>query len=719
MPDAFQAAVEHHQAGRLREAEALYRQVLARQPRNNHALYLLSLIARQQGHNDAARDLAERAIAIAPSTSEYHLHLGLILMARQDYLRAADAFRTTLQLRPEFMEAHAHLGNTLYLAHDLAGAIDAFQSFLRSQPQAPEILNNLGTALREAGRLSEAVAAYRRAAAIQPNLIDVWQNLGHTLRQANDPRQAAAAYREALKLSPDSPATLYDLAVALKEAGELDAAIDAARRVLDLPPVPEGEGATRPPREVRHFQSLQLLGGLLHTTAQIDEVRVCHQRLLEDGRDARLAASLLHALYFNPQLDPPQIYADHVRWNELHARSLAPKGGVLRERTDPHRRLRIGYVSPDFRLHASSLFTLPLLSNHDRSVFEIICYADIARPDELTAAHRRCCDVWREITNLSDEQVAQTVRSDQIDLLVDLSLHAAGSRLLVFARKPAPIQLTWLAYPGTSGLETMDYRISDPYLDPPSTGSTRSPQAGSGQAPGLDEPCYSEKTICLPDCYWCYDPLEEGPPVTELPGLKNGFVTFGSMNRFAKVSRQTIDLWAKVLLAVAGSRMIVRAPPGKSHQRLLDQLNSHGVDSGRIEFVGEQARTPYMATFHRIDICLDTWPYPGHTTTLDALWMGVPVLTRPGATAVSRGGESILSNLGRREWVFQSPVPFVAGALALSGDLPALANLRRGLREQMRRSPLMDAPRFARNMESIYRTICQEWDRLHSAAKGL
>jgi predicted O-linked N-acetylglucosamine transferase (SPINDLY family) len=679
MPDPFQAALEHHQAGRLREAEALYRRVLLVQTRNSHAMYLLSVIAQQDGRIAEAIDLMGRAIAIAPEIAEYHQQLGALLMVEGQYAKAADEFRTTLRLKPELVDAGASLGTALYMAGDLNGAIDTLKKFLALRPQTPEILNNLGTALRESDRPGEAIAAYRQALALRPDDAVVWHNLGHTLRDAKEARPAVEAYRTALKFEPNNPELYRDVAAALWEDADLDGALEAIEQSLRLrPDWPE---------------ALQVLGGLQHATARFDEVVKTHRQLLENAGDACRAGSLLHSLYFNAACTPERIFADHVRWNQ-YVRPLAPKVGIQYPNTrDPERRLRIGFLSPDFRLHASSLFTLPLLSNRNRDAFDVFCYCDVANTDELTEAHRRHCNAWRRVSKLSDERIAEIVRADQIDVLVDLSLHAAGNRMLVFARKPAPLQISWLAYPGTSGLVTMDYRVSDPYLDPP----------------GLDEKWYAEKTVRLPDCFWCYDPLDQQPEVNELPALKNGFVTFGSLNNFAKITPQTIELWALVISAVKQSRMIALAPRGDSRGRFLEQMKRHGVDPARIEFVSSQPRTPYLATFHRIDLCLDTWPCPGHTTTLDALWMGVPVLTRPGCTAMSRGGVSILSNLSRPEWISQTPEELVNRTVAITGDLKALAEVRLSLRVQMRHSPVMDAPRFARNMEAIYRSIWREW----------
>jgi predicted O-linked N-acetylglucosamine transferase (SPINDLY family) len=679
MPDPFQAALEHHQAGRLREAEALYRRALIVQPRNSHAMYLLAAIAQQDGRTAEAVALMGRAIALAPQIAEYHQQLGSFLMVHGQHAKATEEFRTALRQKPDLIDARANLGTALYMNGELAGSIEEFEKFLAARPQSPEILNNLGTALRESGRASDAIAAYRKALVLRPDAAVVWQNLGHALRDVKDSGQAVEAYRTGLNFDVNNPELHRDLGAALWENANLDGALEAIEKSLRLRP--------------NWTAGLQILGGLQHATGRFDQVLKTHGQLLEHGGDARRAGSLLHALYFNPACTPERIFADHARWNR-YVRSLAPESGVNYPNSrDPDRRLRVGYLSPDFRLHASSLFTVPLLSNRDRGEFEVFCYCDVIFPDDLTEAHRRQCDVWRPVAKLGDERIAKMIGADQIDVLVDLSLHAAGNRMLVFARKAAPLQLTWLAYPGTSGLETMDYRVSDPYLDPP----------------GLDEQWYSENTVRLPDCFWCYDPLDEQPAVNELPALENGSVTFGSLNNFAKITPQTIELWARVLSAVEKSRMIVLAPRGQARARFAARMQEHGVDAARIEFVTSQPRTPYLATFHRIDICLDTWPCPGHTTTLDSLWMGVPVVTRPGSTAMSRGGVSILSNLGRSEWIARTPEGIIEIAVSLAGDLEALSEVRGSLRQQMRRSVLMDAPRFARNMEAIYRSIWREW----------
>ena len=294
---------------------------------------------------------------------------------------------------------------------------------------------------------------------------------------------------------------------------------------------------------------------------------------------------------------------------------------------------------------------------------------------------------------LRTQQVAERIRSDRIDILVDLALHTANNRLLVFARKPAPVQVTWLGYPGTTGLSAIDYRLTDPYLDPP----------------GLFDAFYSEESIRLPDTFWCYDPLTDQPPVNALPALENGFITFGCLNNFCKVNDGCLALWAQVLQAVPQSRLLLLAPRGQAREHVLARLQQEGIAAPRVEFADRQPRLEYLKLYHRIDLGLDPLPYNGHTTSLDAFWMGVPTLTLVGKTVVGRAGWSQLCNLGLKELAAETPEQYVALAAELAADLPRLQELRGTLRQRMLRSPLMDANRFARHVEQAYRQMWRRW----------
>ena len=532
-----------------------------------------------------------------------------------------------------------------------------------------------------------AIGSFRRAVALRPDLADAWNNLGNALQQQGNAQKAIAAHRRAIELRPPYAQAWYNLGGAYKSVGLNDEAVAAYGQAMKL--VPAYAKA-----EVNRANVLKDIG-------QLDEAIAGYERATRISPSAVAAGNLIYSLHFHPDYDSKRIYEHLVRWEQDFATSLARE--ILPHENDrsPGRRLRIGYVSPDFSIHPVGRFLLPLLANHNRAQFEVFCYSDLRTPDGITERLRVCADVWRETFSLTDGQLARQIRADRIDILVDLALHTAGNRLLVFARKPAPVQVTWLGYPGSTGLKTIDYRLSDRYLDPPSTSSV--------QTPGMVEEFYSEKTVRVPDCYWCYDPLVEPMEVGAPPAVEKGFVTFGCLNNFSKASGPVIDLWATIMRRTPGSRLLIVAPAGSAQTRFLDRMESLGIASDRIEFVDRVARQEYMAHYRRIDISLDPWPFNGGTTSFDSFWMGVPLVTMTGSTAVSRGGASILSNIELTELIANQPQEYVEKVCALAADSERLASLRAELRRRMERSPLMDGKRFARNVERAFRMMWHAW----------
>jgi predicted O-linked N-acetylglucosamine transferase (SPINDLY family) len=433
---------------------------------------------------------------------------------------------------------------------------------------------------------------------------------------------------------------------------------------------------------------------VLKDLGRLDEALRAYRAAHElDPADAQFHSNLLFLLHFHPGFNAGAIRAECRHWDEKHALPLRPTIRPHANLRDSERRLRVGYVSPFFRDHCQSFFTLPLLSHHDRRHFEIYCYANVHRPDPITKRVQSHADVWRDTVGLTDAALAEMVRGDRIDILIDLTMHMAYNRLLVFARKPAPVQVAWLAYPGTTGLSAIDYRLTDPYLDPP----------------GQNDDDYAEQSIRLPDTFWCYDPLTDEPAVNDLPAARNGFVTFGCLNHFCKVNDGTLGLWARVLGAVPNSRLILLAPPGPAREHVLARLARDGIAGQRVEFVTRQGRQKYLAQYHRIDIALDPLPYNGHTTSLDAFWMGVPTVTLIGTTVAGRAGWSQLGNLDLKHLAAASPERFVQIATRLAQELSGLQNLRATLRQRISASPLMDAGRFARHVEQAYRQMWRRW----------
>jgi predicted O-linked N-acetylglucosamine transferase (SPINDLY family) len=421
-----------------------------------------------------------------------------------------------------------------------------------------------------------------------------------------------------------------------------------------------------------------------------DEAFACYRRALElNPYDAGTHSNLVYLLNFRPGCDAQAIYEEHRLWNQRHAGPFAKSIQSHSNDRSPDRRLRVGYVSADFRSHPVGRFLLPLLETHDHSDFEIFCYASQYVSDRITQRCRASADVWRNVFGLSDEQLTNVIRQDRIDILVDLTMHMANNRLLVFARKPAPVQVTYLAYCGTTGLRTMDYRLTDPYLD------------AQGQTQGF----YSEQSVWLPETYWCYLPVDDTPPVSGLPALLAGHVTFGCLNNFCKVTAPTLAAWIALLQAAPGTRLVLHAQTGGHRDRVRDCFAQHHVSPERVTFVRQLPTADYFRLYEQIDVALDPFPYGGGTTTCDALWMGVPVVSLAGQTAMGRGGLSILSNVGLNELVAYDSEQYARIAVDLASDLQRLSALRATLRERMQHSPLMDAPRFARNVESAYRMM--------------
>jgi protein O-GlcNAc transferase len=748
IPEALSIAVLHHRAGRLREAEQIYRQILAADSNHHDAWRLLGLAASQAGNYQAAAEYIQRALVLRPDWAEAHFNLGnawrdqgklddavgcyeralqlkpdyaevhnnlgLVWRAHGDLDKAAACYRRTLQLKPSFAEAHNNLGSVLALQGKADEAAACYQRALQQRPGYAEAYNNLGNVLKAQGELDEAMACYQRALQLKPGFAEAHNNLGNVFMHRNKLDEAQACYQRALQLKPDYADAHINLGKVFMDHGALDKAAACFRRVLQLNSddvqahyslglvcrsrgdLDEAVACYRQAlkRDPTYAEAYNNLGYALKDQGNLDEAVACFRRAAELQPDDPTAHSnLLYTLVFCPGYDARAIFEEHRLWNRRFAEPLAHLIQPHPNECSADRRLRIGYVSPDFRDHAESFFTVPLLAAHDHENSEIYCYADVARPDAVTARLRSLADVWRDIAGLTDERVAGLIREDRIDILIDLTMHMARNRLLVFARKPAPVQVSWLAYPGTSGLSTVAYRLTDPLIDPP----------------GLHDHCYSEESIRLAGAYWCYDPLAGEPDVSALPAVKNGFITFGCLNNFCKVNDSVLKLWSQVLKAALSSRMLILAPEGSARRRTLDLLEREGVGRDRVTFVDRQPRPRYLELYHRIDIGLDTFPYHGQTTSLDGFWLGVPVVTLVGTTPAARAGLSLLTNLGLPELVAQTRDQFVSIAVALAGDVPRLCELRATLRNRLQASSLMDAPRFARTVEAAYREMWRRW----------
>jgi protein O-GlcNAc transferase len=399
--------------------------------------------------------------------------------------------------------------------------------------------------------------------------------------------------------------------------------------------------------------------------------------------------NLLYAINFHPDYDAHRIAREAAHW-ENTIKFLTPVAKTYRNDRAPDRRLRVGFVSPDFRDHTIGRFMQPLFAHHDPAQMEIAAYAEVLREDWMTQSLRRFTSIWRDTRGVDDQQLARQIDSDQIDILIDLAMHSDGSRLITFAQRPAPLQATYLAYCGSTGLHAMDYRLSDPFIDPP----------------GGDETIYAERTIRL-ETFWCYTPPPGVP--TPTPRALGQPVVFGCLNNFAKINTAVLTCWAEVLRRVDDSTLLIHAFEGAHRQRVLNFFTRVGIDSKRIRFIGQQKQNDYFASYSQIDIALDPFPFGGGTTTCDALWMGVPVVTLAGRTACARGGASILNQIGMPELVALRTGEYIDTAVELARDESRRNWLRSNLRDVMSQSCLMDAPRFAHNFQSLCREVWRRY----------
>ncbi len=575
----IEQALTHQKAGRLREAEDIYRQILKCQPEHVEALHWLGVVALQRGQ----------------------------------YLSAVELIGKALVRSPEYIAAHNNIGLAWQGAGQLEQAGAAFRQALSLAPGDADIEVNLGKVLFEQGKLSDAAAVYGQAIAHAPNLALAYSNLGGVRLAQAEHAAAIACFRKAMALEAD------------------------------------------------HYAH----------------------------------SNMLQAMHYHPNLSPVVLFTEARHWNEQHAAALRAAWLPHNNPRDPERQLRLGYVSADFRCHPVGWFMQPVLAHHDRAQFEIFCYAGVPRPDPVTERFRSTTDHWCDALTLSDASLAEKVREDRIDILVDLSGHARGHRLLTFARKPAPVQVTAGGHYSTTGLEAIDHLITDRY-----------------HAPEGSERYFSETLVRMPHDYICYEPPVYAPAVVAPPVLRRGYVSFGCYNNLAKINERVVAVWGGILKALPTAKLRLQThqlndPPTRA--RLSELFAARDIETERLDFHGYLPHEQLLAAYAEIDIALDPFPYSGGLTTLEALWMGVPAVTLSGQTFCGRHSTSHLNNVGLPKLVTTTPEEYVAVALALASDPERLRALRQGLRERMAASPLCDAKGYTRDLEAAYRQMWQNY----------
>jgi len=686
----FGAAVAHHQAGRLAEAEACCRRVLVAEPSHADAMHLLGVIALQVGRHDVAVDLIRRAIRLNASNPNYFSDLGNACFAQgnacfaQGNLEAAvAACREVIRLAPDDAATHCNLGTALSRLGKLDGAVAAYHEALRIKPDYAKAHGCLGTALYEQSKHEAAVAAYRVALRINPDDATTHCNLGTALSQLGKLDEAVAAYHEALRIKPDYAKAHRFLGTALYDQGKHEAAVAACRVALRINP----DDATA------HCN----LGAALAGQGKLREAVAAFGEALRLKQDyAEAGSALLFCLNYDERCSNAELFEAHRAWDQRHGRT-APWPATYANDRATQRRLKVGYLSPDFREHSVAFFLEPLLKHHHRKEFELFCYAEVDRPDAVTERFKGFADHWLVTVGMSDAALAERIRHDSIDILVDSAGHTAKNRLPVFTRKPSPVQVTWLGYPNTTGLAAIDYRLVDAVTDP------------EGEADAFA----SETLVRLANCFLCYGRPNDATVPAPPPCRTAGTVTFGSFNNATKLSAATLDVWATLLAQLPDARLLLK---GRSfadsafRAAFLQALTQRGVSADRVELLPWLPnRAAHLALYDRIDIALDPFPYNGATTTCEALWMGVPVVTLRGDRHAGRVGASLLTQVQLPDLIAGTLAEYVEIAAALAHNPARLSDLRSSLRSRVAASPLCDAPAFARNVESAYRAMWRRW----------
>ncbi len=701
------------QTGRNADALAPMQRAAALSPSDAQAHSNLGATLQDLGRLDEAEASLRRALQIKPDYAEAHSNLGIALMGLGRLNEAETSLRRALQIKPDLAEAHSNLGNTLKDQGRLDEAEASYRQALQIKPDYADAHFNLGITLKELGRLDEAEASYRRALQIKPDIAVAHSNLGDTLRGLGHLNEAEASCRRALQVKPDYAEAHSNLGNTLKDMGRLDEAEACYRQALQIKPdyaeahsnlgntlkdlgrMDEAEASYRRALQVNPdlAEAHNNLGITLKDMGRMDEAESNLRRALQIKPEYEDAfGNLLFTLNYHPDKSGEEIFESYREYEAKFGLPCQSEWRPHGNSRETKRRLKVGYVSPDFKNHSARHFLEPLLAHHDKQAVEVYAYAELTREDAVTARYKNYADRWVPTRGLSDKELAERIRADGIDILVELAGHTAGNRLGVFARKPAPVSLSWLGYGYSTGLTAIDYFLTDEAAVP----------AGS-------EGLFAEKPWRLAMPAFAYRPAEGMGEVNPQPAMSAGYVTFGSLTRGIRINHRVIRAWSEILKRVEGARLVVDSADFReayAQDKLAEKFAAHGISRERLQ-IG--CHSPPWDVLRGMDIGLDCFPHNSGTTLFETLYMGVPFVTLSGRPSVGRLGSSILEGVGHPEWIGKTEDEYVEKAVTLAGDLSKLVALRAGLRQEMQAGSLMDEIGFARAVEAAYREMFEKW----------
>ena len=692
------------QVGRYEEAEVSYVKAIALKPDYSEAHYNFGVMLKDLGRLDEAKMRYKQAIALKPDYAEAHYNLGIILYGLNSLDEAEASFANAIFAKPSYVEAHRNLGATLQKLGRLEEAEASYNQAIELKPDHTEALynlgltlnelerldeaeacykkaiafkpdyaeahNNLGLTLHQKGRLDEAIASYLKAIAFKSTLFEAHFNLGATLQELGRLDEAKAYYTQAITLKSNYPEALNNLGITLKDMGKFDEAESGFRRAIELKP--------------DYAEAHSNLGNALREQGELDDAETNYRRAIELKPDYAAAQSNLLFLNSSMRFDESGNRKDLKDFADIVAERISsPYSAWSCGKSST--KLRVGFVSGDFKQHPVGYFLEGLLVQLQSYSIELYAYPTNNPYGEITDRLKGLFHAWRSIVGRSDRDAARIIHDDGIHILIDLSGHTASNRLSVFGLKPAPVQITWLGYFASTGLPEIDFILGDPFVTPQSEAQH-----------------FTEKIWQMPETFLCFTPPNQGLSVGPLPARRNGYVTFGCFNNLSKMTDEVVSIRANILHAVPDSKLFLkdkRFEYQSDRDRVLSRFAVHGIFSDRLLLEGSSSREDYLRCYHRVDIALSPFPYGGGTTSAEGLWMGVPVITRKGSYFLSHLGESMAHNTNLSDWIAIDNEDYVAKAIEFSSDLSVLEMLRQTLRKKLLESPLYNLPRFAKNFE--------------------
>lgn len=680
-------------AGNTQEGIQKYFDALKIDPLYAPAYYNLGVVYSEMMQYDVALSYYEKAASVRPMYAEAYCNMGVIFKNRGELETAITCYERCLAVSPNFEIAKNNmaialtdLGTKVKLEGDINQGIAYYKKALFYNWHYADAMYNLGVAYGEMLKFDMAIVFYELAFHFNPHCVEACNNLGVIYKDRDNLDKAVECYQMALSIKPNFSQSLNNLGVVYTVQGKMDAAASMIEKAIIANP--------------SYAEAYNNLGVLYRDAGNISLAVDAYERCLNIDPDSRNAGQnrLLALNYINEGNDD-KLFAAHRDWGRRFMR-LYEQYTSWDNPKDPHRPLVIGYISPDYFTHSVSYFIEAPISHHDYANCKVVVYSAVVKGDAKTIRFRdkvlKRGGVWRDIYGIDEKKVASMVREDKVDILVELTGHTANNKLGTMACRPAPIQVTWIGYPNTTGLPTIDYRITDSLADPPDTKQK-----------------HVEELVRLPECFLCYTPSPEAGSVSPTPALSNGFVTFGSFNNLAKITPKVLQVWARILCAVPNSRLVVKCKPfccDSVRQRFISTLEQLGLESLRVDLLPLiLLNHDHMQAYSLMDISLDTFPYAGTTTTCESLYMGVPCVTMGGSVHAHNVGVSLLSKVGLEHLIAKNEDEYVQLALQLASDVTALSNLRTSLRDLMAKSPVCDGPNFARGLESTYRDMWRRY----------